>query len=290
MIDTHSPPSVSPEAQQLADAMRKAAEGDWSATLPHAASPDLSLLCRAFSTLAASLQQIEIRRKEEEETRRLAALSLLHDLRAPLTTILGYTEALEAHPTATPEKRSAYLAAIKLRAGDLASLIDEFSAAERGIPREASPPAASAALIGDFFRAEQERLHREQVSVHLCVDETLTLPVSRLDLQRILTNLLTNTVKYRGHPSSAVTITCRKEETAIVLSYHDDGPGVPPDALPHLFQAGYRAPDAARRPGSGLGLHIIAEIAGRSCGAVSAANDHGLTITLTFPMTGGLSC
>lgn len=63
----------------------------------------------------------------------------------------------------------------------------------------------------------------------------------------------------------------------------DDGPGVPPDKLPHIFERFYRAADA-RPPGSGLGPAIAAEIAAAHGGAATAApvSPHGLCVTLTL--------
>jgi len=82
----------------------------------------------------------------------------------------------------------------------------------------------------------------------------------------------------------------------VTIEVHDDGPGVPPGKLPHIFERFYRAadtraprapraPESARPPGSGLGLAIAAEIAAAHGGAATAApvSPHGLWVTLTLP-------
>jgi signal transduction histidine kinase len=72
----------------------------------------------------------------------------------------------------------------------------------------------------------------------------------------------------------------------VTIEVSDDGPGVPPDKLPHIFERFYRAGAPSRRPGSGLGLAIAAEIASAHGGIAEAApvSPHGLRIMLTFPV------
>jgi signal transduction histidine kinase len=90
------------------------------------------------------------------------------------------------------------------------------------------------------------------------------------------------------------TITASGDPDEVTIEVRDDGPGVPPDKLPHIFERFYRAadtrapraPGSAPPPGSGLGLAIAAEIAAAHGGAATAApvSPHGLRVTLTFPV------
>lgn len=289
----HSPPPVSREARQLADAMEAAAHGRYDAPLPADAAGDTALLTEAFASLRERLRADALQREAAETERRTAVSGITHDLRTPLTTILGYTEALQKHLDHTPEKRDAYLAAIALRARDLSRLIDTLSAANRsgGLPPVHLTKAAPAPLLRAFQEEQAGWLRDEQITIHLDLDDALVLPLNWEAFRRILMNLLTNTVKYRNAPASVVTIRFRTENDRPVFTYHDDGPGVQPEeALAHLFEPGFRGADASRRPGSGLGLHIAAQIAAAHGGTISARNENGLTIAIAFPTTGGLPC
>lgn len=286
----NSPPSVSPQARQLADAIQAAAEGHVSSPLPQNATGDIALLCSTFSVLQSHLSQKSRICTQKEQKRRTAIAEILHDLRIPLTTIIGYTEALQKHLDQTPEKRDAYLAAIMLRAKDLSLLIDKLSEANKNEDASHKELTNLSSLIQEFTTSRKDKIQEKQIRLRMDLDKTLELPLDRQSFQRVLLNLFANTVKYRTRPYSVVQITCLKKNGEVFFSYHDDGPGVPPDALPHLFKQGFRGKNTLHQPGSGLGLHIIAKVASAHHGTASAQNENGLTITITLPLTGGLSC
>jgi signal transduction histidine kinase len=81
------------------------------------------------------------------------------------------------------------------------------------------------------------------------------------------------------------TITAADRGSRVVVEVSDDGPGVPPDRLPRIFDRFYRAGGTSHRPGSGLGLAIVTAIAATHDGAADAALNypHGLRVTLTLP-------
>ena len=103
-------------------------------------------------------------------------------------------------------------------------------------------------------------------------------------LRRAIDNVLGNVAAHTPEGSTA-TITVTGRDGQVVLAVSDDGPGVPPEQLPRIFDRFYRAGAPSRRPGSGLGLAIVAAVAAAHDGTVAAAaNDpHGLRITLTLP-------
>jgi len=110
-------------------------------------------------------------------------------------------------------------------------------------------------------------------------------------LRRAVDNLLANVRVHTPEGTDAV-ITAAQSNGAVVIEVADNGPGVPPDQLPRIFDRFYRAGTPDRRPGSGLGLAIVAAIAEAHGGTVQATlNDpHGLRITLTLPRSGACSC
>ena len=89
---------------------------------------------------------------------------------------------------------------------------------------------------------------------------------------------------------TVATITAAARAGSVTVEVSDDGPGVPADRLPHIFDRFYRAA-APPRPGSGLGLAIVTAIAAAHQGAADAApsHPHGLRVTLTLP-AGSLPC
>ena len=105
-------------------------------------------------------------------------------------------------------------------------------------------------------------------------------------VRRAVDNLLMNVLVHT--PGDTVgTITAGQAGAQVTIEVADDGPGVPPDQLPHIFERFYRAGTRPSRPGSGLGLAIAAEIAVAHGGTAEAvpAVPRGLRITLALPVS-----
>lgn len=274
---------------QLSHAMWEAARGK-TLPLPETDDERLEGLADAFSALREQLAEARQACEAQREQHRLALARVVHDLRLPLTTIVGYTEALQRHMDTTPEKRESFLAAIALRAQELSQLIDTLSALRKEPDPAPEPGLALAAWMRDWVRSHEEELHRRCITLSLSIDEALRLPMDALSFRRIWLNLLSNTVKYRQKEASAVSLSFTASGTESTLVYHDDGPGIRPENLDQLFAPGFREDPAGAIPGSGLGLHIVEDIVRSHHGRVSAKNEQGLSIYLTFPLTGGSSC
>ncbi len=101
-------------------------------------------------------------------------------------------------------------------------------------------------------------------------------------VDRILKNLVANAVKY-SPPSSTIRIAARRIGTAVECSIHDDGRGIPPDALPHVFEPYYRAPGAVGTArGAGLGLAVVKSLIEAHGGSISIESAPALGTRVTF--------
>jgi len=110
-------------------------------------------------------------------------------------------------------------------------------------------------------------------------------------LRRVLMNIFENSLKYKEKAKGTLVISLTKKGNKYLLSLCDDGPGVPVESLPHLFEAFYRS-DPARQnsfEGSGLGLAIAAKIIGQMQGEILARNVEtgGLEIMVLLPEVEG---
>lgn len=107
-------------------------------------------------------------------------------------------------------------------------------------------------------------------------------------LERILENLVSNSIKYKKEEKVHITIQVEGKDKEVHLMVSDDGPGVPPSELPRLTETFYRTDKARSRTenGSGLGLAIVYRAVALMKGslAFSLADPHGLRADLTFPM------
>ena len=253
---------------------------------------ELGMVCDNFRAMQQYLRNSVEERVRNEENRRELFSGISHDLRTPLTSIRGYTEALLAGIASSPEKQKRYLNAIASRSKDLERLINDLSLYNRLAAHQliCHPEKVNfGSVVRQYAEEEMEYLSSKNMTVHFDIDDTLDVMLDEKEFRRVLFNLFTNTIKYREKDTSQVSVSIHKEGEEAVFSYHDDGPGVVPEKLPHIFEAFYRA-DASRTKtseGSGLGLAVVAEIANAHNGRVEARNENGLTIRFCIPLPKG---
>lgn len=212
-----------------------------------------------------------------------------HDLRSPLTSIQAYVEGLLDGVASTPESQRRYLETIKQKAEDLAHIISQlflFSKMELGEYPENLQLLSldekileTVSTLREEYESQGLEIHTELVPAKINAD-----PVY---LHRILMNILENSLKYKREGKANLWICLGHVSDRYRLSFVDDGLGVEPEALPHLFEVFYRSDPSRQNPGkgSGLGLAIVANAVQRMGGQIQAlANEpQGLIIRIDFP-------
>jgi signal transduction histidine kinase len=207
-----------------------------------------------------------LERSREAERRFLADAS--HELRTPVSALLGNAEYVANHG-ATPEA----LADLRDDAARLARLVDDLLVLERA---EAATARDEPVDLEAVIRLESNG--RERV----VVGETSQLQVRGDEeaLRRALGNLLDNALLH-GPEGRPVSVELRRAGDRALLTVRDEGPGPAADRREQIFERFYRGDGASQRPGSGLGLPIVAIIARRHGGTVSVA---GSAFTLDLPV------
>ena len=103
----------------------------------------------------------------------------------------------------------------------------------------------------------------------------------------IVGNLVDNALDALGGRGGRIDVRVAAQDDEVVLRVRDDGPGIPADALAHVFEAGWSTkPETSARP-RGLGLALVSATATRLGGTVDAANDGGAVITVRLPVRSG---
>lgn len=290
----HMQKSIMIPLQQLSLAAHAIQYGNFNIVVDHYSHDEIGEVCNAFRTMQLYLKNSIAERAMAMTSRKIVFSGIAHDLRTPLTTIMGYTEALQLGMAKTPEKKQQYLASIASCADDLSRLIDELSlynklSTSRVIchPR----PANFGSVIQNFINEDRQYLDTRNVTITYDIDDSLIAMIDEKEFQRVVFNLLSNTIKYREKDSSNIRISIRKNGSYAEFSFKDDGPGVPQDKLPHIFEAFYRTDEARSRTsnGSGLGLAIVAEIITAHKGRYHALCDGGLQIIFDIPLAEGSS-
>ncbi len=227
---------------------------------------------------------------EELERMRAEFLGLVsHELRAPLTSIKGSTTTvLSAQPTPNPAETLQIIRIIDGQADHMRSLINDLLDAghiETGTLSISPEPSEVVSLVEQARNTFLSGGGRHDVLIDLPLD----LPLVMADRQRIvqvMNNLLSNAAKYSSE-SAPIRIAAAHEGVNVAVSISDEGRGVPPDLLPHLFRKHVRVGEERGIRGSGLGLAIskgLVEAHGGRIRAESAGAGTGTRFTFTVPV------
>jgi len=238
---------------------------DVSRRLPETGAQDeIGQLTGVLNRMLASLEGARA-----GERRFLADAS--HELRTPVTALLGNVEFAARHG-ADPE----VLEELQRDARRLARLVDDLLVLERaGESAVAGVPVDVAALVEEVVRAHGSDDGRVVAGP---VDAAVVRGEAG-ELSRALENLVENALVH-GPERGRVTVSVARSDDRVLVTVGDDGPGPSPGDRERLFERFWRGPGASARPGSGLGLSIVAAIAQRHGGGVRV---DGSSFTLDLP-------
>jgi signal transduction histidine kinase len=256
--------------RELTSAAQDLAAGDLSRRVQFQNEDEVGELASAFNRMAKSLQEAETRRRE-------MTADIAHELRNPLAIIKARVEALVdgVHPP-TEENLASVLSQSELLnrlVEDLRTLA-QADAGKLELDKAKVSPADLSVRVISAYQAQAKQVG---VPLHfrneLNDDPTLTLDPARME--QVLGNLLSNAL-HHSPPGEAVQMVLRKSESppALLWEVKDNGEGIPPEALPHIFDRFYRADSARTRRdgGSGLGLAIARKLVQAHGGALEAEN------------------
>ncbi len=239
----------------------------------------------------------ELALKVADATRRLEALDRAkssfvaiasHELRTPLTALQGFSELLAARrlPPDEVSRLGGIMRGEAQRLGRIVNDLLDLSRIERGLVPELqrAPVAVEAALVAtaDLFR-------RGSASHPIVVDCAAGLPRVDADpdaLERILTNLISNALKY-SPPGRTVRVRARPAPrgSAVEFVVEDEGAGIPADSLARIFEPYFRAPEAAGTArGSGIGLAVVKSLVEAHGGWIRADSTPGSGTRIVFSL------
>lgn len=216
----------------------------------------------------------QLREREESLRRQIANVS--HDLRTPLTSILGYLQLLEEDDL-DPEQRARYLQVVEGRARVLQELITAFydlSRIEGGeYPLEIQPVDLRRRLeplLASFYDDFQQAGFQVDVQLEDDLPPVLADPGG---VTRVLTNLLSNALK---HGSQSLSIRLYREGDFLVTAFSNDAPHLTQEDLPRVFERFYTADQMRTGQNTGLGLAIVKALAQRMGHTAFAQLENGV--------------
>ena len=270
-------------------------------TDPHT---EVGQLGAAFNRMLGHVERALGRRAASEARLRRFAADASHELRTPLTAIRGYAELALRHPGPVPDQVTHALDRVQSESARMSILVDDLLLLARldaGRPLDRAPVDLSRLAIDATSDARVAREdHRWRLDLP---DDPVLVEGDEYRLHQVLGNLLSNAGKHTP-PGTTVTVVLTvtggqrgpggglpPAGETVKLSVTDDGPGIPAELLPDLFERFTRADTSrARNDGSaghstGLGLAIVDAVVAAHGGSVSVTSRPGLTrFTVTLPM------
>jgi two-component system sensor histidine kinase KdpD len=192
--------------------------------------------------------------REQDRLRTALLSSVSHDLRTPLTAIIGNLDAITPTDPVQAEQLSTARAEAERLNGFLANLLD-MARIEAGVLTRSSEPVDLADAIASAVHDLRTRLTDNPIRMDVSPD----LPFVRVDPQlfhHCLINLIDNAAKY-GDPGTPITLAARREPGQLTLMVLDEGPGLPPGEEDRIFETFARIEGSDRKGGTGLGLAIV---------------------------------
>ena len=238
------------------------AHGDLSVRLSVPGRDEVAGLANDFNRMADALSEAASRQRELEHARRELVAAVSHDLRTPLTAVRAMVEALADGVVSDPQTRERYLKSAQAQLENLSTLVDdlfEIAQLDAGVLQIELERASLHDLVSDTLSNLQPHAERQGVrlvgEVEPGADLVLMNPPK---LQRVLHNLISNALR---HTPADGTITLRATTAGdeVQVTVVDNGEGISPDDLPHVFERTYRGEKSRSRDygGAGLGLAIV---------------------------------
>jgi two-component system OmpR family sensor kinase len=259
--------------------------GDLTDRVDEASSgSEVSRLGAALNGMLGRIQASVAEREASQELMRRFLAEASHELRSPLASLRANAELYQQGALTSRGQVDEAMRRIMLEARRMGRLVDDMLRLARldQHPARQRDPVDVGTLVGDCV--ERSRIADPDRTWQVRVEPGLTAVGDAEMLGRAVDNLLAN-VHTHTPPGTTAVITAYRESGRVVVRIADNGPGVPADRLPRIFDRFYRAGSPSQCPGSGLGLAIVSEIAAAHGGTVRAAPGwpSGLCVILAVP-------
>ncbi len=278
---------------KLRDATQALARRDFAVRLKISGNDEIAQLADTFNEMAQNLQEVEEQKRQLEQTRRDLTAWVSHDLRTPLASIRVMIEAMLDGVVEDDETVQRYLDNSRAEVEHLSHLIDdlfELAQLDVGHLKLNLQQASIRDLISDTLGSMAAKADQHSITLNGKVSDDVDMILMAPDkIQRVLTNLVDNAIKYADSGDS-VTLRAWRSGDDVRIDIHNSGSFIPQDVLPRLFESFYRGEgsrvrddDGAR--GTGLGLAIARGFIEAHDGRIWATSveSDGTTFSFTLP-------
>lgn len=267
--------------REITTATRAVADGDLEQKVPVRSHDELGELATSFNLMSTKLAR-------SVNLRRQMTADIAHELRTPISVILGHTEAM--HDGVLPPSEETF-DIIRDEALRLERMVDELRTLSRADAGELALThrlVSAQELVDQAIKAYRPDARKKNIKLR--VEASPDLPEVSIDPDRmaqVLGNLLTNALRYTPHGGD-ITLSTKHTAGDVEIRVHDSGPGIDSEELPNIFDRFYRTDKSRQREsgGSGLGLAIAKSIVEGHGGRIWAESEpgEGTTIVIALPI------
>jgi two-component system sensor histidine kinase BaeS len=279
--------------EALVAAAGRLAGGDRSARVEVGGVSEVATLGKAFNEMAAELELEASERDRLDRMKDEFVLTASHELRSPLTSVQGFAELLMMERDSLTPRQVETVEIILDNCRHLVRLLNDLldlARSDAGRLQVRPQPTQLGTLVDDVVRTMRAQTEASGQALTERIDPNLPLVNVEADrIRQILVNLVTNAHEYSPERAS-IQVTARVADNAVEISVTDDGPGIPPAQLEHIFERFVRG-DAGltqRVGGTGLGLAISKSLVELHGGTITAESvvGRGSTFTVVLPTAG----
>lgn len=262
------------------------AENDEDIKLPE----DMLPFEQKLNTVKKTLKQRAREKQLAEKRKNELVMYLAHDIRTPLTSIIGYLSLMAESPDIPAEQRIKYMNITLDKSYRLEKMVNEFFEITRFNSQQISisgDPIDLYYMLTQLLDELTPALSDHGNSVKLDADENISVYGDADKLARVFSNIMKNASSY-SYPDTEIVVSAAADEENVTISFQNQGKTIPEEKLSSLFEKFYRLDDArtSNTGGSGLGLAIAKEIVTLHGGSISAASENEtVTFTVVLPLS-----
>jgi signal transduction histidine kinase len=284
--------------EKLKDGVEQIAKGNYNVRIDNDIYNEIGILIYDFNKMAENLSQAEKMKQEYEENRKALIANISHDLKTPITSINGYIEALVDGVVTSADKVNNYLKVIHNNTIYINNLIDDlflFSKLDMQKLDFNFEKIKIRPFMIDLMEEFSFVLKEKDIKFIFedKLSEELEASVDGKRIYQVIRNVIGNAVKYGNQQEPFIKVKLYNDDAYVNIEVKDNGPGIPEDKLPNIFNRFYRI-DAERTKdlmSTGLGLAIAKEMIEAHGGEiyVTSTIGDGSTFTIQLPIKRGES-
>ena len=268
----------------MSDAAKAMARGDFSKRIPVTSDDEIGELAVSFNQMTNSLSQLEGMRKS-------FIANVSHELKTPMTTIGGFIDGI-IDGTIEPDQQKYYLGIVSDEVKRLSRLVQSMLSLSRLESGEFSINPSSfdfCELLLNVVLSQEQRIEKQRININgLDSIGSVTVNADRDLIYQVIYNLVDNAIKFCDE-GGTVSFVLRSDGKRMIFSISNTGKGIPPEALPMVFERFYKVDKSrsANKNSTGLGLHIAKTIIKNHGGmiTVSSRENEFTCFEITLPLS-----